>query len=214
MRHAHVDADDAGQDREAADRNRGRLVNWGELAATCVASALATLVLSRLGVAGTILGAAVTPLIITLASTLLSNEADRAREVAGQLARKDGRRRLLAPDRRRRLSAALATAAATTGILVAGITLAGTVSDQPIGDWGRDSGSGSTSGDRAPAGERATPTGTPPPDDPGSAAKRSPTPTASVRTPTPTPTEPAAPTPTGTAPSTSPTAAPSPTATP
>jgi hypothetical protein len=204
MRNPHVDADDAGQDREAADRNRNRLVNWGELAATCVASALATLVLSRLGVAGTILGAAVTPVIITLASTVLSDQADRAREVAGQLARKDGRRRL---------SAALATAAATTGILVAGIALAGAVTDEPIGDWGRESGSGSTSGDRAPARERATPTATPH-DGPGSAAKSSPTPAASVRTPAPTPTEPAAPTPTATAPAPSPTAAPSPGATP
>ena len=192
-----------------ADRNRGRLVNWGELLATCVASALATLVLSRLGVAGTILGAAVAPLIITLATTALSNEAGRAREAAGQLARKDGRRRSRDPERRRRLTAALATAVATTGILVAGITFASAVTDEPIGDWGRDRGSGSRSGDQAPARESATPT-----DGPGSAAQPSPTPAASVGTPTATPTEPAAPTPTPTptpaAPSTSPTAAPSP----
>lgn len=213
MSHQHVDADDAGQDRQAADRDRGRLVNWGELLATCVASALATLVLSRLGVAGTILGAAVTPVIITLTTTAFSKEADRAREAAGQLARKDGRRRSHDPERRRRLTAALATAAVTTGILVAGITFTEAVTDEPISDWGRDGGAGSRSGDQAPAHESATPTGTPR-DGSGPAAQPSPTPAASARTPTATPTEPAAPTPTPTAPSTSPTAAPSPAAVP
>ena len=213
MRGAQVNADDPGRDRQAADHDRGRLVNWGELLATCVASALATLVLSRLGVAGTILGAAATPVIIALTTTALSKEADRAREAAGQLARKDGRRRSLDPERRRRLTAALATAAATTAILVAGITFASAVTDEPISEWGRDSGSGSRSGDQAPAHESATPTGTPP-DAPGPAAQPSPTPAASVRTPTATPTEPAAPTSTPPAPSTSPTAAPSPAAVP
>ena len=121
MRDAHVDADDAGRDGQEANGDRPRLVNWGELLATCAASALATLVLSRLGVAGTILGAAVTPLIITLTTTALSSEAGRARGVAGQLARKDGRPVSKAPDRRRRLTAALATAAAATCILVAGV---------------------------------------------------------------------------------------------
>lgn len=203
MRDAHVNADDAGRDRQAPDRDRGRLVNWGELLATCVASALATLVLSRLGVAGTIVGAAVAPLIITLTTTALSNEAGRAREAAGQLARKDGRRPSLDPERRRRLTAALATAAATTGILVAGITFAAAVTDEPVSDWGRDGGSGSRSGDHAPAHESPTPTATPT-DGRGPAAQPSPTPTASVPTPTATPTEPTAPTPTPTAPSASP----------
>jgi hypothetical protein len=48
---------------------------------------------------------------ITLTTTALSKEAGRAREVVGQLARKDGRRLSLDPERRRRLTAALATAA-------------------------------------------------------------------------------------------------------
>ena len=52
----------------------------GASLATCAASALCDSV-SRLGV--TIFGAAVTPLIITLTTTALSNEADRARETAG-----------------------------------------------------------------------------------------------------------------------------------
>jgi hypothetical protein len=183
--------------------------NWGELVATCVASALATLVLSRLDVAGTIVGAAVTPIIITLTTTALSNEAGRAREAAGQLSGKDGRRRSLDPERRRRLTAALATAAAATGILVAGMAFAEAVADEPINDWGRDGGSGSKSADQPPADESPTPTdGSRPTEDP------SPTPTATVATPTATPTEPTAPTPTPTAPSASPTAAPSPAAQP
>jgi hypothetical protein len=182
------------------DRDRGRLVNWGELLATCAASALATLVLSRLGVAGTILGAAVAPLIITLTTTALSNEAGRAREAAGELAGKDGRRPSLDPGRRRRLTAALATAAAATGILVAGMALAEAVTD---------GGSGSRSVDRPPAHESPTPT-----DGSRRTAHPSPTPTATVPTPTATPAEPTAPTPTPTAPSASPTAAPSPAAQP
>jgi hypothetical protein len=195
MTDAHGKADD-----------RGRLVNWGEVLATCVASALATLVLSRLGVAGTILGAAVTPLIITLTTTALSNEAGRAREAAGQLTRKDGRRLSRDPDRRRRLTAALATAAAATGILVAGITFAEAVTDEPVSDWGRDGGSRSRPGDQTPADESPTPT-----EGPGPAAQPSPTPTATVPTPTATPSEPTVPAP---APSASPTAAPSPAALP
>jgi hypothetical protein len=198
----------APEDRQAPDRDRGRLVNWGELVATCVASALATLVLSRLGVAGTILGAAVTPLIITLTSTALSNQADRARGAAEKLTDKDDRRLSLDPERRRRLTAALATAAAATGILVAGMAFAETVTDEPINDWGRDGGSGSTSADHPPAHESPTPT-----DGSRRTAHPSPTPTATVPTPTATP-EPAAPTPTPTAPSASPTAAPSPAAQP
>ena len=202
MRDAHDNADDPG--------DRGRLVNWGELLATCAASALATLVLSRLGVAGTIIGAAVTPLIITLTTTALSNEADRAREAAGQLSGgKDGRRFSLDPERRRRLTAALATAAAATGILVAGMAFAETVTDEPINDWGRDGGSGSRSADHPPAHESPTPSeGSRP------TAHPSPTPTATVATPTATPAEPTDPTPTPTAPSASPTAAPSPAAQP
>ena len=201
MRDAHGNADDPG--------DRGRLVNWGELLATCAASALATLVLSRLGVAGTIVGAAVTPLIITLTTTALSNEAGRAREAAGQRSGKDGRRRSLDPERRRRLTAALATAAAATGILVAGMAFAEAVTDEPVNDWGRDGGSGSRSADHPPARESPTPT-----DGSRPAAHPSPTPTATVATPTATPAEPTAPTPTPTAPSASPTAAPSPAAQP
>ena len=189
----------APEDRQAPDRDRGRLVNWGELLATCAASAVATLVLSRLGVAGTIVGAAVAPLIITLTTTALSNEADRAREAAGQLTGKDGRRRSIDPERRRRLTAALATAAAATGILVAGIAFAQAVTDQPINDWGGDGGSGSRSADHPPAHESPTPTGGSRP-----TAHPSPTPTATVPTPTATPAEPPAPTPTPTAPSASP----------
>jgi hypothetical protein len=199
----------APEDREAPDRDRGRLVNWGELLATCAASALATLVLSRLGVAGTILGAAVTPLIITLTTTALSNEADRAREAAGQRTGKDGRRLTLDPERRRGLTAALATAAAATGILVAGMAFAGAVTGEPINDSGRDGGSGSRSADHPPAHESPTPT-----DGSRPTAHPSPTPTATAPTPTATPAEPTAPTPTPTAPSASPTAAPSPAAQP
>jgi hypothetical protein len=204
----------APEDRQAPDRDRGRLVNWGELLATCAASALATLVLSRLGVAGTILGAAVTPLIITLTTTALSNEAGRAREAAGQRTGKDGRRRSLDPEHRRRLTAALATAAAATGIVVAGMAFAEAVTDEPINDWGRDGGSGSRSADHPPAHESPTPT-----DGSRPTAHPSPTPTATASptataTPTATPAEPTAPTPTPTAPSASPTAAPSPAAQP
>ena len=186
----------APQDRQPPDRDRGRLVNWGELVATCIASALATVVLSRMGVAGTILGAAVTPLIITLTTTALSNEAGRARGAAEHLTRKDGRRLSRDPDRRRRLTAALATAAAATGILVAGITFAEAVSDEPVSDWGRDGGSRSRSGDQAPADESPAPT-----DGSDPAAQPSPTPTATDPTPTATPSQPTAPTP---APSASP----------
>ena len=198
----------APEDRQAPDRDRGRLVNWGELLATCAASALATLVLSRLGVAGTILGAAVTPLIITLTTTALSNEAARAREAAGQRTGKDGRRHSLDPERRRRLTAALATAAAATGILVAGMAFAEAVTDEPVNDWGRDGGSGSRSADHRPAHESPTPT-----DGSRPTARPSPTPTATPAV-TATPAEPTAPTPTPTAPSASPTAAPSPAAQP
>jgi hypothetical protein len=166
-------------------------------------------VLSRLGVAGTILGAAVTPLIIALTTSALSNEADRAREAAGQLTGKDGRRRSLDPERRRRLTAALATAAAATAILVAGMAFAEAVTDESINDWGRDGGSGSRSADHAPADESPTPT-----DGSRRTAHPSPTPTATVPTPTATPAEPTAPTPTPTAPSASPTAEPSPAAQP
>jgi hypothetical protein len=195
MTDAHGKADDRG--------DRGRLVNWGELLATCAASALATLVLSRLGVAGTIVGAAVTPLIITLTTTALSNEAGRARQAAEQLSGNGCRRRSLDPERRRRLTAALATAAAATGILVAGIAFAGAVTDEPIDDWGRDGGSSSRPADQPPADESPTPT-----DGSRPTAHPSPTPTATVPTPTATPAEPT-PTPTPTAPSASPTAAPS-----
>ena len=177
----------ASEDRHAPDRDRGRLINWGELLATCLASALATMLLSRLGVAGTVLGAAVTPLIITLTTTALSN--GRPREAAGRRSGEGGRPSL-DPERRRRLRAALATAAAATGILVAAITFANAVSGEP-------------------AHERPTPT-----DGRRPAAQPSPTPTAPARTPTPTPTPtPTAtprttPTPTPTAPAASPTAAP------
>ena len=203
MGDAQAHAGDAGRDRQQPNRDRGRLVDWGELLATCAASALATLVLSRLGVAGTILGAAVTPLIITLAATAFSSEANRAREAAGQRARKDGRPVPKDPRRRRRLTAALATAAAATCILAAALAFTQAITDTPVSDWGPGGDPGSTSGEHAPAQETPTPT---PTETPGPEAQPSPTPTATAPTPTATPSPSPAPTPLPTA---SPTAAPS-----
>jgi hypothetical protein len=141
----------AGDNRtELEVRKREALVRWEELLATALGAALAALVLSRLGVAGTIIGAACTPVIITLTSAVISRQIDYARERAASLSPKrpePGWRRLSERlPRPRRVVVALATAAAAFAVVAVAITVAEAFAGKPMSAWGRSGGSGYTFG--------------------------------------------------------------------
>ena len=65
-------------------------IDWRQVLGTSAGAALATLLLSRLGMAGTIVGAAATPIIITLSSAALSRESERAHMGFKRLKRERG----------------------------------------------------------------------------------------------------------------------------
>jgi hypothetical protein len=141
----------AGDNRtELEVRKREALVRWEELLPTALGAALAALVLSRLGVAGTVIGAACTPVIITLASAVISRQIDYARERATSLLPKrpePGWRRLSERlPRPHRVVVALATAAAAFAIVAVVITVAESLAGKPVSAWGRSGGSGYTFG--------------------------------------------------------------------
>jgi hypothetical protein len=141
----------AGDNRtEREVRKREALVRWEELMATALGAALAALVLSRLGVAGTVIGAACTPVIITLTSAVISRQIDYARERAASLSPQrpePGWRRLSERlPRPRRVVGALATAAAAFAVVAVVITVAEALAGKPVSAWGRSGGSGYTFG--------------------------------------------------------------------
>jgi hypothetical protein len=141
----------AGDNRtELEVRKREALVRWEELLATALGGALAALVLSRLGVAGTVIGAACTPVIITLTSAVISRQIDYARERAASLSPQrpePGWRRLSERlPRPRRVVVALATAAAAFALVAGVITVAEALAGKPVSTWGRSGGSGYTFG--------------------------------------------------------------------
>jgi hypothetical protein len=165
-------------DLDRADRRP--LVRWDELLPTAVGSALAALLLSRLGVAGTIAGAACTPVIITVTSATISRQIDYARQRAAVFAPERHvavwRRLAERLPRRRRLKAALATAGAAFAIVAVVITAAEALAGKPVSSWGHHGGSGYTFGGRGatagshrsggattrPAGTPTAPAGAPP----------------------------------------------------
>ncbi|HWE11300.1 MAG TPA: hypothetical protein VG325_18265 [Solirubrobacteraceae bacterium] len=109
---------------------------------------LATFLLSRVGVAGTIAGAACTPVIISLTNATLSPQIRHARERAASLVAKPRESwwcevmdRL---PRGRRLAGTLATAGAAFLIVAALITIAEALVGKPVSDWGHNGGSGYT----------------------------------------------------------------------
>jgi hypothetical protein len=114
-------------------------VRWQELVGTSIGSALATLVLSRLGIAGTIVGAALTPPIITLTAASLSTRLGRVHAMRGR-----GWTFSLRRLRGRRLTRALLTAALAFVIVAVAITVGEALAGKPISDWGRRGGSGYT----------------------------------------------------------------------
>jgi hypothetical protein len=214
---------------------RAPLVRWQELVGTSIGSALAALVLSRLGIAGTIIGAALTPPIITLTAASLSTRLGRVNAVRGR-----GWTFSLRRLRGRRLNRALLTAALAFAIVAGAITVAEALAGKPISDWGRRGGSGYTFAGGAPRRRSSHPTTQPapaasprPPDTQprGPDERKQPTPArpATPRTapskprrerqpttPATTPTTPAAPTPTAPTrpPGTTPASPPPPTPTP
>ena len=134
--------------RELDDRDRQPLVRWEELFTTALGAALAALLLSRLGVAGTIAGAACTPVIITITSAVISRQIVVARKRAAALSatrRASWWRRLGERlPRGRRLAAALVTAGTAFAIVLATITIAEAIAGKPVSDWGHSGGSGYT----------------------------------------------------------------------
>jgi hypothetical protein len=137
-----------------------RFVRWEEVLATCIASAIAALILSRLGVAGTIVGAALTPFIITVGGAVLARELARARQRIGattsSLRRPAWRRLSLRPPRGRRLASALVTAALAFLITVAILSVMEALAGKPIDRWGHRGGSGYTFGDSSSSGSSRT----------------------------------------------------------
>jgi hypothetical protein len=133
---------------DSAAEQRAPLVRWQELVGSSVGSAMAALICSRLGIAGTIVGAALTPAIITLTTASLRPPLSRVRAAPGVGSAREGAlggwtfslRRL----RGRRLKRALLTAAVAFAIVAAAITVAEALAGKPISDWGRRGGSGYT----------------------------------------------------------------------
>jgi hypothetical protein len=128
------------------------LIRLDELLATAFGSALAALLLSRLGVAGTIVGAALTPVLITLTSALVSRQISRARDLIRATPRNGGPAlSWLSPPAgltRRQLASALVTAAAAFAISATAITIAEALTGKPVSRWGHRGGSGYTFGNR------------------------------------------------------------------
>jgi amino acid transporter len=155
-------------DERSEAQPRQPLVSWEEVTTTALGSALATVVLSRLGVAGTIIGAAATPVIIMLTTAATSREIGSARRrLAGKKPPAGAPwwqtlslRRL----RGHRLAVALATAGAAFVVVVAAITIAEALSGEPVSDFGRSGGSGYTFAPRRTRSEPRPqpPTGTTP----------------------------------------------------
>jgi hypothetical protein len=151
---------------EQAVRDREPLVRWEELLPTALGAALAALVLSRLGVAGTIIGSACTPVIITLTSAVISRQIEYARERAASrsVKRRESwwQRFSERLPRGRRLLAALATAAAAFAIVAVLITVAEALTGKAVSDWGHTGGSGYTfsGGNSSPAPSRMSPSQT------------------------------------------------------
>jgi hypothetical protein len=175
------------------------LVSLDELLATALGSAVAALLLSRLGAAGTILGATLAPVIITLTRAVVSYELSRAREVVrGTPLRSapwwSGRSLATALSGRRLLSALL-TAAAAFAIAAIGISVAEAIIGKPVNRWGRNGGSGYTFGDRksgqSPTNHTTTPATTTP-NGPQPATKSAPTATPERTAPQQTQTQPRA----------------------
>jgi hypothetical protein len=196
------------------------LVRWDELLATCVASAIAAAILSRLGVAGTIVGAAATPFIMTIGSAALARQIARARQhiVAAPRGRRPSGFLATRLSDRRRLASALATGALAFVSTAALITVVEAFTGKPIDRWGHAGGKGYTfRGDSSrvtgvgvprdtatPATTPTTPTTTSPT---GPAGPR-PQSTVTTHTVTVTVPKPAVPTQSPTVPPPSPTAAP------
>ena len=101
----------------------------GTLAAAAVGSAAATFLVARFGLAGTIAGAAITPVVISVVSELVRRSAARrGRRTEARPVREGGRTVYRAPRGRPRLRFSwrrvVATAAAAFALVVAGITVA------------------------------------------------------------------------------------------
>jgi hypothetical protein len=165
------DGADGGRQARSQQPVRERLVRWDELLATCLASAIAAIVLSRLGVAGTVVGAALTPFIMTVGSAALAREIARARErlraTSVGLRGMSWDRSALRVPRGRRLASALVTGGVAFLITVGVITLMEAVAGKPLDRWGREGRSGYTFGDSRSSGssepgrpESSGPTGT------------------------------------------------------
>jgi hypothetical protein len=157
----------AGRDRPALrGDDRQPLLVWEQLVATAAGAALAAFLLSRLGVAGTIVGAAITPVIITVTNATLSPHIRYARERAASVVakpRKPRWRQVVARlPRGRRLARALLTAAAAFAIVAAAITIAEALVGKPVNAWGNGGGTGLTftgGGPTTTTGVSTTPTG-------------------------------------------------------
>jgi hypothetical protein len=133
------------------------LVRWDELIASAIGSALAALILSRVGIAGTIIGAALTPVIITLTGASLARPLDRVRS-------RD--RFSLKRVRGRALVRALVTAAAAFAIVAVCITIGEALAGKPVSRWGRHGGSGYTFGESGGYAQPARPPATNPEPEP------------------------------------------------
>jgi hypothetical protein len=135
---------------ESAAEQRTSLVRWQELVGSSIGSAVAAVVCSRLGIAGTIIGAALTPAIITLTTASLRPPLGRLRTAPGAGSAKERALRgwtfSLRRLRGRRLTRALLTAALAFAIVVGAITVAESLAGKPISDWGHRGGSGYTFG--------------------------------------------------------------------
>jgi amino acid transporter len=176
------------------------LVSLDELLATALGSAVAALLLSRLGAAGTILGATLAPVIITLTRAVVSYELSRAREVVRGTPLRgapwwSGRSLATALSGRRLLSALL-TAAAAFAIAAIGISVAEAIVGKPVNRWGRNGGSGYTFGDpksgQSPTNHTTTTPATTTPSGRQPATKSAPTATPERTAPQQTQTQPRA----------------------
>jgi hypothetical protein len=163
-----------GEDRPALrGDDRQPLLVWEELVATAAGAALAAFLLSRLGVAGTIVGATITPVIITVTNATLSPHIRYARERAASVVAKPREswwRQVVARlPRGRRLARALLTAAAAFAIVAATMTIAEALVGKPVNAWGHGGGAGftftgggpttRTGVSTSPTGASTTPTG-------------------------------------------------------
>lgn len=195
-----------------------RDISWFQVVASALAAVTAAWIASKLGIAGTLIGAALGSFVVTLSSAFYSNTLHRGRTLLIQtdrgtvIERKvehgevseafseaedvDGHvvgAQFVEQNPRLRWKTIIATTVIVLAISMAGITTYELIAKHPLGD----SGGGTTLGDTFGKGPKDTPATSTPTKTSATPSNTAPSATDSSTTPTPTettPTEPTAPT--------------------